>query len=264
MKVFKRIIAAALFAVMVFSLTSCLALDDAKAHQMKWVKDEDKKIEFGDKTYVALLATKLSTKYFFDSDASWRETYRLTDPDVPVLLKDRYGLIAGYDKELDIIRCAEILYCTEDKYDEYYKLFTTADLSYLSAYVSKYDEKTHDMKFDFETLPKKTSDEIFELTSGGETVDKETGELIRMAGMEVISLYRTTEDCVVIDTDPYFIYSFQGVYYVMTENGRFYKLNDSIVKELEKHEDIWYSYYYPMEYFYYNSEAETDADFYLD
>ncbi|MBQ7670140.1 MAG: hypothetical protein IJS45_05405 [Clostridia bacterium] len=258
MKVFKRMIAAALFAVMIFSLTSCLALDDAKAHQMKWVEGEDKKIEFGDKTYVALLATKLSTKYFFKSDATWRETYRLTEPDVPVLLKDRYGLIAGYDKELDLIRCAEILYCTEDKYDEYYKLFTTADLSYLSAFVNIWDEKTHDMAYNFETLPKKTCDEIFELTSGDDVVGKETGELIRMAGMEVATLYRTTEDCVVVDTDPYFIYSFQGVYYVMTNNGNFYKLTDSIVKELEKHEGIWYSYYITSTVEYYNREGETE------
>ena len=262
MKVFKRIIAAALFAVMVFSLTSCLALDDAKAHQMKWVKGDDKKIEFGDKTYVALLATKLSTNYFFKYDSTWRETYRLTEPDVPVLLKDRYGLIAGYDKELDIIRCAEILYCTEDKYDEYYKLFTTADLSYLSAFVNKWDKNTHEMISDFESLPKKTCDEIFELTAGNEAVDKDTGELIRMAGTEVAAFYRTTEDCVVVDTDPYFIYSFKEVYYVMKETGVFYKLTDSIVSELEKHEDIWYSYYTTSMVEYYNVETETD--YYLD
>ena len=98
MKLIKRIIAAALIAATVFCLTSCLALDKAKAHRMTWSGED---IVFNGKTYKKLPAS--SKAQFRDAFLNSGEDYYLTKEDVPVLLAGRYGMEAGYDAKFDVI-----------------------------------------------------------------------------------------------------------------------------------------------------------------
>ena len=164
MKAIKRIAALVLLAALALSLTSCLSLDEAKAHHMKFTDDSFETVSFGGKTYKRLPSDK--NGYMFNLAFFETENYWLTAEDVPVLLSDRYGSAARYEKDHDLIYCpafyfdsdggeyymyyssdsSQYFYATEEHYDEYSKMLSEPDLTAFATTVlelSDPDEETY-------------------------------------------------------------------------------------------------------------------------
>ena len=233
MKTVKRIIASALLVCLALSLTSCLALDDIKARRMEW-KDEvsgktgSDKIEFNGKTYVALPLSDYSTAGLYFSFGN----YSICDKDVPLLLTDRYGSHAEYDKDFDIIGNAGRMFCTEEKYDEYVKLFASPDLSVFGYPDYSYDEPERPYKF--VRLDDGSAKALAEALAG-EPVDKDMTDRIVLGGGYMIgSIYRATKDVDVIDARSIDIYDYMGAKFALISRDEIYALPEELGKKLEK------------------------------
>ena len=116
MRSFKKIAAVILVAALALSLTSCLSLDEAKAHHLKYTDDTHETISFNGKTYKKLPDTLNSVcPAFIYGDGK----YNLTDSDVPVLVSDVYGSDAFYNEEFDLISAWT---SSEDTVEQTYRL----------------------------------------------------------------------------------------------------------------------------------------------
>ena len=229
MKTVKRITALALVAVLAFCLTSCLALDDAKAHHMIY-NDGKNEIVFNGKTYKCahLKRTRyaaewsnsmnLTTEYLL---LNYGYEYRVTEADVPVLLSDRLGARAAYDPRLDVI-CDYDLYFPEDKYDEYYKKFSDPEFTRLTCIVDEFDyengsydelRESRDSFLKLKPLPDAVSSELLPRITGNAEL-KEPEIDLKNSGAYVVSLYLTNDDISVVSQNVIEIYMYEGKYYL--------------------------------------------------
>ena len=234
MKAIKRILAAALLVCLALSLTSCLALDDMKARRMEW-KDEvsqntgSDKIEFRGKTYVALPLSDYTTAGLYFSFGN----YRICDEDVPLLLTDRYGSHSEYDEDFDLIENSGRMFCTEEKYDEYVKLFASPDLNTFAFPNYTYDEEG-ERQFKLVRLDDKTASALAEALSV-EPVDKDmTDRVVLGGGYSFGSVYRAAKDSDVISERAIDIYDYMGAKFALVARDEIYALSDELGAALEK------------------------------
>ncbi len=111
MKKIKRLAALLLAAVLCLSLAGCRELDEARANQAFW--NPDGSIQWGDFSYKALPACDE-----FNPQTADRPTIWVTEPDVPVLLRDAFGKwMDRSEDEVFLWLESGTIYCREDKYD---------------------------------------------------------------------------------------------------------------------------------------------------
>ncbi|MBR6918533.1 MAG: hypothetical protein IKN38_10150 [Clostridia bacterium] len=264
MKIFKRILAVVLAAASLLCFSSCLALDRAKEHQMFLgekvrVRSEgndnyaDRDIIFKDKTYVRVAPYGFYETRYFRFDFTFRDEYRVTDTDVPVLLAEQYGTVAEYDADLDIIWYADSFYCTEENYEKYSRLLTEPDLSCVAI---EDCSNPHADRAEFIILPETISKEILSLENINDAGLKDH---IYMRGIAVMQLYITTPELDIFDIRDVIVFEYQNEYYAVSENKeKMAKLPDDVVDELKSHPDSWYTY---RDYGYYGDPDEYYEDF---
>ena len=175
MKAFKKILTVVLLAALALSLTSCLSLDEAKAHHLKYADITRETISFNGKTYKKLPETSYNVApSFLYSDGE----YNLTAPDVPVLVSEMYGSDAYYNGQYDLILVwngsedkvesalrlnvlrsdsMEIVseyFTSEENYEKYAAEFEDPDFTSYSAEKYVYDQDTYElMSHTIEVLP---------------------------------------------------------------------------------------------------------------
>ena len=242
MKTVKKIAAVLLLAALVFSLTSCLALDDAKARHMVYNNESGSEIRFGDKVYKLLPSGNCLTENILLNDD---RSYTIATEDVPVLLTYHYGHRVSYDKDLDIIADGNGLYCTEDKYDAYSKEVLSPEytcLTYTSFDYAEVDDGDVVYRSKMKKLDSDTASLIIEALSK----EPETGDVfdeVRSNGYEVMCLYKAT-DKGFYGIDPIRVLFCGGKYYLVNYEVGAYALSDKAVEGLKKYSDAWNDYYY--------------------
>ena len=267
MKIIKRVIALILFAALAVSMTSCLALDEAKEHQMFYNNESRTEILYKDKVYKEFLAEgkytdynrylrlKYTTKWMLLNNGYG---YTVNEKDVPVLLSGWEGSSAEYDPENDIIWNYDDMYFPADKYDEYAAMFTDPQLDGL-AYEKytmpaekdrrKYGERTATL----EELSPDLEKAVFDAMST-EKIDEDMLEMVNVGGYSVFELYLISKDGPVVSSDPVRIYKYKNYYYVITYyEYEGYKLDTLIGSNLE---DIGESQYYA----YYDGDFDNYID----
>lgn len=228
MKVLKKITALVLFAALAASLTSCLALEKAKAHHMIYKDDNFDTIIFNEKTYKEMSNTKYALSAFYYND----DIYRVTDSDVPVLLSEDYGAVAQYDKKLDVIKCGNY-YCPEDEYDEFQKMLNESDIDTVCLAKDRYYEISSDEEW-LVPLSEETSRAIFELLES-EPLDEDTADLIIRAGYNIEVLYLTDKDLAVIDEDASMsLYIFKDKLYIRDNDNKTYAVPDELQEQIKE------------------------------
>ncbi|MBR7082745.1 MAG: hypothetical protein IKI51_01885 [Clostridia bacterium] len=226
MKAIKRILAAALLVCLALSLTSCLALDDMKARRMEWDGND---IVFQGKTYRALPLSDYTTcrlKFSFNN-------YRVCDEEVPLLLIDRFGSYVDYDDDLDIICRAGMMYCTEEKYEEYRALFSAPVLDSFAFPNYSYDEEKGRYP-ELVRLDDKTSASLAEALAG-DPIDKDMADRVVLGGGYMFgSLWRAMKTLDVISEAEIDIYDYFGTKYALVSRDEIYALPDELGVTLEK------------------------------
>ncbi len=116
MKKIKRFLAALMLCVVALSMAGCAELDEMKARHAVWGEDKETVIYNGT---IYRVLTPHSMLQVWNA----KDTIRVTESDVPVLLSKRYGdamtigksgiLLESYEWELN----APIIYCREDYYE---------------------------------------------------------------------------------------------------------------------------------------------------
>lgn len=241
MKIVKKIAAVLLFAALVFSLTSCLALDDAKARHMVYNNESGSEIRFGDKVYKLLPNGNCLTENILLNDD---RNYSIATEDVPVLLTYHYGHRVSYDKDLDIIADGNGLYCTEDKFDAYSKeLLNPEFTSFAFASFENGQVDGGDIVYrgKMKKIDSDTAALIFEALSKEPESDDVFDE-VRSVGYEVMCLYKATDNGF-YEINPIRIVMCGGEYYILDYNVGSYALSDEAVEGLQKCSDGWDLYY---------------------
>lgn len=245
MKTVKRIAALLLFVALVFSLTSCLALDDAKARHMVYNNESGSEIRFGDKVYKLLPSGNcLTENLLFNDDRN----YTVATEDVPVLLTHHYGHRVSYDKDLDIIADGNALYCTEDKYDAYSKEILNPEYTCLT-YTSYDYAEVDDSDVVYRAKMKKIDSDIAALIFDALAQKPDHGDVfdeVRSTGFERMYLYKVTDNGF-YDINPIRIVSCGDKYYILDYSVGSYALSDKAVVGLKKCSDAWNDYYYDYE-----------------
>ena len=249
MKTLKRIIAVLLIAATAFCMTSCLALDRMKERQMFFVEGEGDKISFNGKTYVKLPLAYYSTKYsripaynyttenLLLSGYNGTGNYRVTEPDVPVLLSREYGSYADYDPELEII-WSNGLYCLEKDYEEFKTLFaeTKPDHYAVISHVPEEDEDGNtNQRFELKLLSETISSEL-NAALNGKPVDEDTRDVIYNSGNIIFGIYRTTADKRVVEEEAHNIWRNRSGFFI--QHGEdLYPLTEEAAKVLTEEVD---------------------------
>ena len=223
-KIVKIILALALAAATAFSLTSCLALDRAKERHIKYVEDKNDEVTFNGKTYKRLPKTSYA---FSSSLLTLDEDYRITEPDVPVLLSNMYGFYASYDEERDLI-CSTVTresaseesdpffsgffnygrefneyYTTEEHYEEYSAMIEHPDFTSFALKQNVYDDddfyRVKDEKI--VVIPEKVMSLLLDDMNDKEraVTDEDTADYIVSEGYIAATLYSSTSDGLVIN-----------------------------------------------------------------
>ena len=259
MKKIKIIIALALVAATAFSLTSCLSLDEAKAHHMKFTDDTFETISFAGKTYKKL--PKSDTGCLFNTYLFGDETYWLTKEDVPVLLSKRYGLWSSYDSSHDIICSGPVFegeywsngeldsdtaggfFTTEEHYEEYKKMLDEPELVTFTTTVWEFDEELGKYSDKALTLPEDAA-KLFD----AEIRNMESGDLKNELSDDTLqqTFYRSSADGFVIDGTSINVISNKDGLWLVKSWRSYYRLSDETAKALEPYmgdNDNYIDYY---------------------
>ena len=244
MKNFKRIIAVLLIALTAVNLTSCLALDRAKAHHMKY-GDDNETIVFRGTEYKKLPSTRAA---FRSNYLSSEERYNLTASDVPVLLSGTFGIEADYDAEFDVITTYEIasvqdsvfrfdlngadaFFTTAEHYDEYAKTLRSPRFTTLAVAEPVIDSESGKYREVLVALKGGVAKTIVSLIESAKPCSDEELDRIMSDGYHMINIYRTTDDLFAVDSEVYTVYETSDGFY-LTTNTVAAKLDKGTVKEL--------------------------------
>jgi len=250
MKKIKIVIALALVAATAFSLTSCLSLDEAKAHHMKFTDDTFETISFAGKTYKKLPNSYSGCEFntvCFDDDAYW-----LTKEDVPVLLSKRYGIRVSYDSRHEIIgndgigfwiiddherEAATGYYTTEEHYEEYKKMLDEPELVTFTTTVLDFDPDVEEYGYYKEKLlilSGKAADLLNDTIENGDKADRPDFE----KGYYTEQTFcRSTADGFVIDSTAYIVIDSDVYGFWLETPSGYKKLSDETAKALEPYLD---------------------------
>ncbi len=203
MKKLRIILALALAAATVLGLTSCLALDRAKEHQIKYAEGKTDEVEFRGKTYKKLPRSVYElSSYLLTRD----ENYRLTESDVPVLLSDEFGRPATYDKRLDVIMSLPLseYFTTEEHFDDYSARIRDPEFTSYAVVDNEYEEDTYKLKEQkIAVLPESVCALLTGDADDGElaVADENAADAVVYNGYYVLTLYPSTADGLVINAD---------------------------------------------------------------
>ncbi len=225
MKIIRRIAAVAVAAVMLFSLTSCLALDEMREHRID--RKEGGELVFNGKEYVALPKTDYTTwNLLFVGDIYW-----VCDEEVPVLLSNRFGRSAYYDKDLDIISAFD-LYCAKEKYDEYSEMFLHPSLDVYAVIQHVLNDETGETEMKKVALSEELTAALNDALSG-EPVAQEIADAVYSSGSFYEEIYKTDKDFAVVDPNPLSLVSLSGKWYVSVPGEGAWKIDSSVAEGLD-------------------------------
>ena len=247
MKYLKRIIAFVLIALTAVNLTSCLALDRAKAHHMKY-GDDNETIVFRGTEYKKLPSTRAA---FRSNYLSSEERYNLTASDVPVLLSGTFGTEADYDGEFDVITTYGIavaddslfpggrfdyngtvaFFATAEHYDEYAETLRSPRFTTLAVVEPEIDTDSGKYRETFVALKGAFAKELTALIESAKPCSDEELDRIMSDGYHMINIYRTTDDLFAVDSEVYAVYETADGFYLTTDDAAV-KLDKGTVKEL--------------------------------
>ncbi len=143
------------------SFCSCAELDEAKANQAFFSQNDDGIIYFREKEYKQLP---------YCEDLYIRSTFsgRVTDYDVPVLIKEWYGNVFFYSDDLKFIELHGEKYCLKELYDEYYNKILSYKLDNYCIEDYYYDEEKHEMFFEYIVLDAKAKQALDDILNNFE------------------------------------------------------------------------------------------------
>ena len=247
MKIIKRLSAFLLLAAVIFSLSSCLALDNAKEHRMTFCKDDRTEIEYNGKKYLELSLNGIKSRYLAENRNG--DPYYVTTPDVPVLLAGSEGYSASFDPENGIIITPEQTYCSEENYDKISEIVNeekekfTALGVFTYAYVEGRDDEISPFsKFGYYSYYtpalNKVDDEItakvMETLKKDPASEKEYPEAYRPDLLEEkMRLYYITDDTNFIKETRFVTLYFYGGNYFLSYNSEVFLFDTQAGTELE-------------------------------
>ena len=267
-KLIKIAVSLVVLATVALSASSCAFIDEMRDHRMNFTDDTQESIEFRGKTYKRLPESdRWFVSYYYTSHYSDEDrAFSLSTKDVPLLLT-AFSENVQYDKKSDVIMRSMpdrivyeasgdtsvdsgddyvisyttaspsyTYYCSEENYERYEELLTSAPLTTLRVdWSGAYDSQ-------MTALAEETSREILAAVDSENRVSYEKRDEVQMRGSYIMSLIACDSDMLVCETELYDVYSLKDAYYI-SYDGLYYLLPDSVSEDLTALQSAMEEYY---------------------